>query len=95
MNPPVAALRGEQKRLALACARLDWSDVDKASPSIVGAGRVAGATAGGDLPPKVVQSQCEGRRRLSEAGMAFPGGKVFPAQASNTRGSPDSWSEPL
>ncbi|MDR3401538.1 MAG: alkaline phosphatase family protein [Chthoniobacter sp.] len=35
MNPPVAALRGEQKRLAQACARLDWSDVDKANPSIV------------------------------------------------------------
>jgi len=35
MNPPVAALRGEQKRLAQACARLDWSDVDKANPAIV------------------------------------------------------------
>ena len=35
LNPPLAELRGERKRLAQACARLDWSDVDRASPSIV------------------------------------------------------------
>lgn len=35
MNPPVAALRGEAKRLAQACDRLDWSDLDKANPAIV------------------------------------------------------------
>jgi YVTN family beta-propeller protein len=35
LNPPTSALRGERKRLALACARLDWSDVDRANPSVV------------------------------------------------------------
>ena len=35
LNPPVSALRGERKRLAQACARLDWSDVDRATPSVV------------------------------------------------------------
>jgi len=35
LNPPLAALSGERKRLAQACAKLDWSDVDRANPSIV------------------------------------------------------------
>jgi len=35
LNPPTTALRGESKRLALACAKLDWSDVDRADPKIV------------------------------------------------------------
>jgi hypothetical protein len=35
LNPPVAALRGERKRLALACTKLDWSDVDRANASVV------------------------------------------------------------
>lgn len=35
MNPAVSALRGEAKRLAQACDRLDWSDLDKANPAIV------------------------------------------------------------
>jgi len=29
-NPPTAALKGLQKQLALACVKLDWSDVDRA-----------------------------------------------------------------
>lgn len=35
LNPPTTALRGESKRLALACAKLDWSDVDRADPKVV------------------------------------------------------------
>ena len=35
LNPPLAALRGESKRLALACNKLDWSEVDRADASIV------------------------------------------------------------
>ena len=35
LNPPATALRGESKRLALACANLDWSDVDRADPKVV------------------------------------------------------------
>jgi hypothetical protein len=35
LNPPVAALRGERKKWAQACVRLDWSDVDRANPGIV------------------------------------------------------------
>ena len=35
LNPPLAALRGERKRWAQACARLDWSDVDRANPATV------------------------------------------------------------
>ena len=35
LNPPLAALRGERNKWAQACARLDWSDVDRATPSIV------------------------------------------------------------
>ncbi len=35
LNPPTAALHGERKRLALACAKLDWSDVDRADPRVV------------------------------------------------------------
>jgi YVTN family beta-propeller protein len=35
MNPPVAALHGERKKWAQACARLDWSDLDRANPAIV------------------------------------------------------------
>jgi len=35
LNPPVAALRGERKRFALACTKLDWSDVDRADASVV------------------------------------------------------------
>ncbi len=35
MNPPVAALKGEPKRLAQACAKLDWNDVDRADFAIL------------------------------------------------------------
>lgn len=35
LNPPTSALHGERKRWAQACARLDWSDVDRANPNIV------------------------------------------------------------
>jgi hypothetical protein len=35
MNPPAAALTGEARRLAEACARLDWTDVDRANSETV------------------------------------------------------------
>lgn len=35
MNKPVAELKGEPKRLAQACAKLDWSEVDRADFTIV------------------------------------------------------------
>jgi len=35
MNPPVRALSGEARRLALASERLDWSDVDRADAGTV------------------------------------------------------------
>lgn len=35
MNPPARLLRGEARRLAEACARLDWSDVDRAHAETV------------------------------------------------------------
>jgi len=35
MNPAPKALRGEARRLAEACARLDWSDVDRADAATV------------------------------------------------------------
>lgn len=35
MNRPANALTGEARRLAIACDRLDWSDVDRADASIV------------------------------------------------------------
>ncbi len=35
MNKPASALRGEEQRLARACARLDWSDLDRADPATV------------------------------------------------------------
>jgi len=35
LNPPLSSLRGERKHLAQACARLDWSNVDRANPVVV------------------------------------------------------------
>src|SRR5579884_1724561 len=35
MNPPARALQGEARRLALACARLDWSGLDRADAATV------------------------------------------------------------
>jgi DNA-binding beta-propeller fold protein YncE len=35
MNPPARALRGEARRLAEACTRLDWSAPDRADPAVV------------------------------------------------------------
>jgi hypothetical protein len=35
MNPPAKALTGETRRLAEACDRLDWSDVDRADAPTV------------------------------------------------------------
>jgi DNA-binding beta-propeller fold protein YncE len=35
LNPPIAQLKGEAKRLALACSKLDWREVDRADPGIV------------------------------------------------------------
>jgi hypothetical protein len=35
LNPPATALKGEQKRLALACAKLDFRDLDRADPTTV------------------------------------------------------------
>ncbi len=35
LNPAVSALRGESRRLAHACAQLDWSGLDRADPLIV------------------------------------------------------------
>lgn len=45
-NPPVRALRGEARRLAKACERLDWSDVDRADAGVV-ARAVWGSVRGG------------------------------------------------
>ena len=36
MNPPSRALRGEDRVLAEACAGMDWSDLDRVDPEIVG-----------------------------------------------------------
>jgi hypothetical protein len=46
LNPAANALRGEARRLALACERLDWSDVDRAQAAVV-AQAVWQASAGG------------------------------------------------
>jgi hypothetical protein len=35
MNPPVAALKGTQKQLAIASSKLDWSDVDRADATVL------------------------------------------------------------
>ncbi len=35
LNPPARALAGEQRRLAEACDRLDWSDLDRADAQVV------------------------------------------------------------
>lgn len=35
MNPPASALRGEARKLAEACAKQDWTSVDRADPTIV------------------------------------------------------------
>jgi hypothetical protein len=35
LNPPASALKGESKRWALACEKLDWRDLDRADPKIV------------------------------------------------------------
>lgn len=52
MNPPVSALRGEAKRLAQACDRLDWSDVDKANPAVVARAVWAAQRPGEAFPKK-------------------------------------------
>lgn len=35
LNPPATALKGTRKQLALACAKLDWSDVDRADATTI------------------------------------------------------------
>jgi DNA-binding beta-propeller fold protein YncE len=35
LNPPVAALQGTPKKFALACLKLDWSDVDRADATVL------------------------------------------------------------
>jgi YVTN family beta-propeller protein len=52
MNPPVSALHGEARRLAQACDRLDWSDVDKANPAIVARAVWAAQRPGEAFPKK-------------------------------------------
>jgi YVTN family beta-propeller protein len=52
MNPPVSALRGEARRLAQACDRLDWSDVDKANPAVVARAVWAAQRPGEAFPKK-------------------------------------------
>lgn len=35
LNPPTASLKGEARKLALACANLDWTEVDRANATVV------------------------------------------------------------
>ena len=60
MNPAPSALRGEAKRLALACSRLDWSGIDRADPAVVARANWLSRKPGIPFPARLLTPDTDG-----------------------------------